>query len=119
MRVIIIVFLAYAASAAAWDDDDFEVFDVVEEVNQNFYELLGVTQVKLEFKYIFPLLLYYFYNDYISLSYIHRKLYNVTLKDFYFNTRYLYIFDWYYCMLLSRCNVVCLCNNLVMKLLFC
>ncbi|KPJ19089.1 DnaJ-like subfamily C member 1 [Papilio machaon] len=44
MRFIILVFLAYAASAAAWDDDDFEVFDVVEEVNQNFYELLGVTQ---------------------------------------------------------------------------
>ncbi|XP_013180394.1 PREDICTED: uncharacterized protein F54F2.9 [Papilio xuthus] len=44
MRFVILVFLAYAASAAAWDDDDFEVFDVVEEVNQNFYELLGVTQ---------------------------------------------------------------------------
>lgn len=28
----------------AWDDDDLEVFDVVEEVNQNFYDVLGVTQ---------------------------------------------------------------------------
>ncbi|CAH0604967.1 unnamed protein product [Chrysodeixis includens] len=28
----------------AWDDGDLEVFDVVEEVNQNFYELLGVNQ---------------------------------------------------------------------------
>lgn len=32
-------------SVKAWDDGDLEVFDVVEEVNQNFYELLGVTQV--------------------------------------------------------------------------
>lgn len=30
----------------AWDDGDLEVFDVVEEVNQNFYELLGVNQVR-------------------------------------------------------------------------
>ncbi|CAH2073183.1 unnamed protein product, partial [Iphiclides podalirius] len=44
MRFIVIIFLAFIISAAAWDDDDFEVFDVVEEVNQNFYELLGVTQ---------------------------------------------------------------------------
>lgn len=28
----------------AWDNDDLEVFDVVEEVNQNFYDVLGVTQ---------------------------------------------------------------------------
>lgn len=29
----------------AWDNDELEVFDVVEEVNQNFYEILGVPQV--------------------------------------------------------------------------
>lgn len=29
----------------AWDNDELEVFDVVEEVNQNFYDVLGVTQV--------------------------------------------------------------------------
>ncbi|KAJ2953016.1 hypothetical protein O0L34_g7398 [Tuta absoluta] len=29
--------------AEAWDNDDLEVFDVVEEVNQNFYELMGVS----------------------------------------------------------------------------
>lgn len=28
----------------AWDNDELEVFDVVEEVNQNFYDVLGVTQ---------------------------------------------------------------------------
>ena len=29
----------------AWTNEDFEVFDVVEEVNTNFYDLLGVEQV--------------------------------------------------------------------------
>ena len=29
----------------AWDNDDYEIFDLVEEVNKNFYELLGLTQV--------------------------------------------------------------------------
>lgn len=29
---------------SAWDNDELEVFDVVEEVNQNFYEILGVPQ---------------------------------------------------------------------------
>ncbi|XP_011865222.1 PREDICTED: dnaJ homolog subfamily C member 1-like [Vollenhovia emeryi] len=31
-------------SSRAWDNDELEVFDVVEEVNQNFYDVLGVTQ---------------------------------------------------------------------------
>ncbi|XP_068629744.1 uncharacterized protein F54F2.9 [Battus philenor] len=44
MRYGLIILLTFVASAVAWDDDDLEVFDVVEEVNQNFYELLGVTQ---------------------------------------------------------------------------
>ncbi|XP_012282512.1 dnaJ homolog subfamily C member 1 [Orussus abietinus] len=30
--------------ATAWDNDQLEVFDVVEEVNRNFYDLLGVPQ---------------------------------------------------------------------------
>lgn len=45
MRVGAFVFISLILGAAAWDDGDLEVFDVVEEVNQNFYELLGITQV--------------------------------------------------------------------------
>lgn len=45
MRCVIILLCTLILSAAAWDDDDLEVFDAVDEVNQNFYELLGVTQV--------------------------------------------------------------------------
>ncbi|CAG5051114.1 unnamed protein product [Parnassius apollo] len=50
MRYVIIVLLVFILSVAAWDDDDLEVFDVVEEVNQNFYELLGVTQEASQFE---------------------------------------------------------------------
>jgi len=28
-----------------WDSAEMEVFDVVEEVNTNFYELMGISQV--------------------------------------------------------------------------
>lgn len=39
-------------SCHAWDNDDLEVFDVVEEVNENFYNVLGVTQVFLIYIHI-------------------------------------------------------------------
>jgi len=41
----VLCFLDVFRSSYAWDNDDLEVFDVVEEVNQNFYDVLGVTQV--------------------------------------------------------------------------
>lgn len=41
----IFYFLNVFRFSHAWDNDELEVFDVVEEVNQNFYEVLGVTQV--------------------------------------------------------------------------
>ncbi|CAB3239225.1 unnamed protein product [Arctia plantaginis] len=44
MRWCLFLIFTLIISAKAWDDDDFEVFDVVEEVNQNFYELMGVKQ---------------------------------------------------------------------------
>lgn len=30
----------------AWDQSELEIFDLVEEVNANFYEVLGISQVK-------------------------------------------------------------------------
>ena len=41
----ILVFGLLAGQTGAWDASDFEVFDAVEEVNANFYELLGVSPV--------------------------------------------------------------------------
>lgn len=46
MRVHVLLFLSFSLGVYGWDDGDLEVFDVVEEVNSNFYELLGVKQVK-------------------------------------------------------------------------
>lgn len=37
--------LAWLGAALAWDGDELEVFDVVEEVNKNFYTMLGVERV--------------------------------------------------------------------------
>lgn len=41
----VLCFLDVFRSSCAWDNDELEVFDVVEEINQNFYDVLGVTQV--------------------------------------------------------------------------
>lgn len=41
----VLLLLDVCKLSLAWDNDELEVFDVVEEVNQNFYNLLGVPQV--------------------------------------------------------------------------
>ncbi|XP_013397633.1 dnaJ homolog subfamily C member 1 [Lingula anatina] len=45
-RYICVIFLVLLCLSyvIAWDNEDLEVFDAVEEVNENFYELLGVDQ---------------------------------------------------------------------------
>lgn len=35
--------------ASAWDTEELEIFDLVEEINQNFYTVLGVQQVLQKF----------------------------------------------------------------------
>lgn len=45
-EVFFIVVLLFSI-AYAWDSEQLEVFDVVEEVKTNFYELLNITQVSL------------------------------------------------------------------------
>ena len=43
---IILVFLLSSKCSDAWDTDEMELFDLVEEVNGNFYDILGVEQVR-------------------------------------------------------------------------
>lgn len=46
--VFLSIFLLFACSfqsASAWDNEDLEVFDLVELINQNFYELMAIKQV--------------------------------------------------------------------------
>lgn len=33
------------SSVTAWDNDELEIFDLVEEINENFYKILNVEQV--------------------------------------------------------------------------
>lgn len=43
--VTALVFLSLAGSSVAWDTEEMEIFDLVEEINENFYTALGVQQV--------------------------------------------------------------------------
>lgn len=45
MRVLLVLCLVLIGQAAAWDSSDFEIFDAVEDINANFYEVLGVAPV--------------------------------------------------------------------------
>lgn len=45
--VVIIVSISYYGTVLAWDNIDLELFDLVEDVRTNFYEVLGVPQVSL------------------------------------------------------------------------
>ena len=41
-----IVYLENVAQINCWESYELDLFDLVEEVNQNFYEFFGVSQVK-------------------------------------------------------------------------
>ncbi len=40
----LILFLALVKPSIAWDNDDLEIFDLVELVNKNFYSVLGINE---------------------------------------------------------------------------
>ena len=44
----LIILAVIINSTNAWDSAEMEIFDAVEEINQNFYEVLGISQVSLE-----------------------------------------------------------------------
>ncbi|XP_033220139.1 dnaJ homolog subfamily C member 1 [Belonocnema kinseyi] len=44
MTFCVLIFFNVFDTSSAWDNEELEVFDVVEEVNQNFYELMGISQ---------------------------------------------------------------------------
>jgi hypothetical protein len=47
IRAILVVFCL--KSVTAWDSEQLEVFDVVDEVKENFYTLLNVSQVSVKY----------------------------------------------------------------------
>ena len=40
-----VLLFSFIPQLLAWDADDLSLFDVVEDVNKNFYELLEISQV--------------------------------------------------------------------------
>ncbi len=45
VTLLFLMFFCSITDVLSWDNDEMELFDLVEEVNKNFYELLGVDQV--------------------------------------------------------------------------
>lgn len=56
---LFLLLLSTSTLVCAWDSEELEIFDLVEEVNKNFYEVLNVEQnaatqeIKRAFRYIF------------------------------------------------------------------
>lgn len=54
MRNLIIylfIVVGYSNSPTfAWNNDDLEIFDLVEEIDKNFYEVLNIKQVSLSIR---------------------------------------------------------------------
>ena len=46
---VVFLYMFSLRSVIAWGNEELELFDLVEEVNQNFYEVLGVDQVLSRF----------------------------------------------------------------------
>lgn len=46
--ICLVIFLSIFSMCSAWDQSELEIFDLVEEINQNFYDLLGVPQVSTD-----------------------------------------------------------------------
>lgn len=42
----IFVGILLITTASAWDTDELEIFDLVEEINENFYHVMGIQQVR-------------------------------------------------------------------------
>lgn len=48
---LFLLVIVSADIASAWDQDDLDIFDLVEEINDNFYTVLKVQQVIEYFRF--------------------------------------------------------------------
>lgn len=44
-NITIFLLIASAIGVQSWDTEELEIFDLVEEIKVNFYELMGIQQV--------------------------------------------------------------------------
>lgn len=40
-----VVLVVSCTTVHGWDTEELEIFDLVEEINKNFYEFMGISQV--------------------------------------------------------------------------
>lgn len=45
LSVITVVCILNSQVVSAWDSEELEIFDLVEEINENFYKILNIEQV--------------------------------------------------------------------------
>lgn len=46
VNITILLLIVSAIGVRSWDTEELEIFDLVEEIKVNFYELMGISQVK-------------------------------------------------------------------------
>ena len=47
------ILISYIAFVNAWTSDDLELFDIVEDINQNFYDVLDIDHVCFKMVYTY------------------------------------------------------------------
>lgn len=47
LTLLALVLVVWALPSHCWDSEEMELFDLVEEVGENFYEVLGISQVMM------------------------------------------------------------------------
>lgn len=53
---IVVICVVHINCVNAWDQEEFEIFDLVEEINENFYSVLKVNQVNINLQIAITLL---------------------------------------------------------------
>jgi len=97
MKISIVFFLVgiFAMPSHCWETAEFEMFDLVEEVGENFYDVLGIKQVILHYLFheAMPIFLYAVVMSYLTflhkiLSFIDRGNYASILANLMALTRF-------------------------------
>lgn len=48
LAVVFLVVICCVQHSLCWQEEELEMFDLVEEIGENFYELLEVSQVRID-----------------------------------------------------------------------
>lgn len=72
----VLTWTVLAQAVFSWDTNDLELFDLVEEVNQNFYEFLGVPSVSRT-SYFSPNELTFISIIYLIICIVHNSIFSL------------------------------------------